>query len=159
KDSSRDSSVIGLTSVRMEVATHGCLCWSACVAHRLICAGNGISDLFAIPSDGGDIVNLTNTADISETAAVWSPDGKRIAISYKPTQSPVYDIAILDWKTREVRNLTQEKAKDHGWIDPVWSPDGKVIYSIRYSSSLNDSDLNRIDLATGVTESLTPHDG
>src|SRR5580698_5166953 len=39
-------------------------------------AGGGeIFDLFAVPSDGGDAVNLTNTPDVSETNPRWSPDG------------------------------------------------------------------------------------
>ena len=37
--------------------------------------GGELYDLFAVSSDGADVVNLTNTPDISEHAAHWSPDG------------------------------------------------------------------------------------
>lgn len=121
--------------------------------------GAEIYDLYAIPSDGGEVVNLTNTPEISETGAVWSPDGKVLAISYKPKTSSVYDIAILDWKTRAVRNLTQEKTADHVWQGALWSPDAKFIYSSRFNAAFSDADVYRIDVATGAQENLTPHEG
>jgi len=74
-------------------------------------AGDEMYDIYAIPSDGGAVVNLTNTPDISETNAAWSPDGKWLAIEYKPKTSPSTDIAILDWSTHAVRNLTREKTR------------------------------------------------
>ena len=116
-------------------------------------------DLFAIPSNGGEVLNLTDTPNVSETNPVWSPDGTRLAILYKVASSPVYDIAVFDWKTHQVHNVTQEKTADHAWIDPVWSPDSNTIYAIRYRSDQNDSNLYRIDLATSALENLTPHDG
>ena len=121
--------------------------------------GGEIYDLFAIPSNGGEIVNLTNTPDISENSAVWSPDGSRMAISYKPKTASAIDVAILDWKTREVHNLTQEKTKDHVWGGTFWSPDGKYIYATRSDAGFNDSDVYRVDVATGASENLTPHVG
>jgi len=121
--------------------------------------GGEIYDLFAIPSDGGEIVNLTNTPDISENSAVWSPDGSRMAISYKPKTASAIDVAILDWKSHDVHNLTQEKTKDHVWGGAFWSPDGKYIYTTRSDAGFNDSDVYRIDVATGASENLTPHQG
>jgi dipeptidyl aminopeptidase/acylaminoacyl peptidase len=121
--------------------------------------GGEIYDLFAIPSDGGEIVNLTNTPDISENSAVWSPDGSRMAISYKPKTASAIDVAILDWKTHDVHNLTQEKTKDHVWGGTFWSPDGKYIYATRADAGFNDSDVYRVDVATGASENLTLHQG
>jgi dipeptidyl aminopeptidase/acylaminoacyl peptidase len=122
-------------------------------------AGNEMYDIYAIPSDGGTVVNLTNTPDISETNAAWSPDGKSLAIEYKPKMSPSTDIAILDWSTHAVRNLTQEKSQDHSWGRIIWSPDGKSIYSMRSNAVDTDTDVYRIDPATGAQENLTPHGG
>jgi dipeptidyl aminopeptidase/acylaminoacyl peptidase len=121
--------------------------------------GDEMYDVYAIPSDGGAVVNLTNTPDISETSATWSPDGKSLGIRYKPKASPSTDIAVLDWSTHAVRNLTQEKSADHFWSDMVWSPDGKFIYSTRLNAGFNDSDIYQIEVATGKLENLTPHQG
>ncbi len=123
-------------------------------------AGGGeIFDLYAIPSDGGDAVNLTNTPDVSEDTPRWSPDGSRLALSYRPKESSSQDIALIDWKSREVRNLTREQAKNREWGEAVWSPDGKSIYADRSNAGETDSDVYRIDVATARTENLTPHEG
>lgn len=116
-------------------------------------------DLFAIPRDGGTAENLTKTEEISETNPVWSRDGSQLAISYKPKTSPTTDVAILDWKTRAVHNLTNEKTKDHLWIGHHWSSDGKYIYASRFNASFSDASVFRIDAASGKQEELTPHEG
>ncbi len=121
--------------------------------------GSEIYDLYAIPSDGGEVMNLTNTTDVSETGAVWSHDGKFVAISYKPKTASATDIAILDWNTRAVRNLTQEKTPDHLWTGPFWSHDDKFIYATRTNVAFTDSDVFRIDVASGAQENLTTHEG
>jgi dipeptidyl aminopeptidase/acylaminoacyl peptidase len=121
--------------------------------------GGEIYDLYAIPSNGGEVVNLTNTPEISETGVVWSPDGRLLAIHYKPKTASATDIAIMDWKTHAVRNLTQEKTPNHQWSGATWSPDGKVIYATRFNIGFTDSDVYRIDVGSGAQENLTKHDG
>ena len=121
--------------------------------------GQEYFDIFAIPSAGGEAVNLTNTDDISETGAHFSPDGATIAISYKPQTSSTPDIALLDWPSRKVRNLTREKSKDHLWDYVAWSSDGKSIYANRANAGFTDCDVYRVDVASGNRENLTPHKG
>ena len=121
--------------------------------------GGEIYDLFAIPSNGGAVVNLTNTPEISETSAEWSPNGKFLAIQYKPKTSPSTDVAIMDWATRAVRNVTNENTQDHLWNAGMWSPDGKYIYATRFSAGFTDADVYRINVATGEKDNLTPHEG
>ncbi len=121
--------------------------------------GHEYYDLFAIPSDGGAAVNLTNTPDISETGARFSPDGKQLFLSHKPKTSPITDVAVMDWTSRQVRNLTNEKTKDRLWSPEVWSPDGKFIYATRSNAGFTDSSVYRITVAGGAIEELTPHQG
>jgi dipeptidyl aminopeptidase/acylaminoacyl peptidase len=121
--------------------------------------GGELYDLFAIPSDGGAAVNLTSTPEISETGVVWSPDGKSLAISYKPKTASATDVAVVDWASHSVRNLTQEKTPDHLWGDPLWSPDSKFVYATRTNAAFTDSDVYRIDISTGAQENLTQHEG
>ena len=89
----------------------------------------------------------------------FSPDGATIAISYKPKTSSTPDIALLDWRTRKVRNLTREQSKDHFWRFVAWSPDGKSIYANRANAGFTDADVYRVDVASGNRENLTPHKG
>jgi len=121
--------------------------------------GGEIFDLFAVSSDGGELINITNTPDVSETSPGWSPDGSMLAISYRPKTSSTTDIALLDWKTKTVRKLTDEQTKNREWSRGIWSRDGKMIYSDRANAGGTDSDVYRIDVATGKLENLTPHQG
>src|SRR5579872_1091412 len=121
--------------------------------------GGELYDLFAVSSDGVEVVNLTNTPDISESGARWSPDGSMLALSYRPKTSSNVDIALLDWKTKKVRKLTNEQTKDREWYGAIWSADGKTIYADRANVGFTDSDVYGIDVATGKLENLTPHQG
>jgi dipeptidyl aminopeptidase/acylaminoacyl peptidase len=121
--------------------------------------GNELWDLFAVPSDGGEIINLTNTPEIREEGPRWSPDGKTLALNHKPKEATVYNIALLDWATRKVTLLTHESTPNHLWNSVAWSPDGKTLYASRVEVSFADADVYAIDVATGKTTNLTPHQG
>lgn len=121
--------------------------------------GGEIFDLFAVSSDGAELINITKTPEISETNARWSPDGSMLAISYRPKSSSTTDIALLDWKTKTVRKLTDEQTKNRGWSTGIWTRDGKTIYANRGNAGGTDSDVYRIDVATGQLENLTRHQG
>jgi len=122
-------------------------------------AGDELWDLYAVPSEGGQIVNLTNTPAIREESPRWSHDGKTLAFSYKPKDGSQYDIALLDWSTRKVQLLTHEQQPGYGWSTVAWSNDDKTIYAGRVNPPFTDADVYSIDVATGKTENLTAHQG
>ena len=121
--------------------------------------GNELWDLFAVPSDGGEVVNLTQTPDIREESPRWSPDGKTIALNYKPKDGTVYDLALLNWTTHQVRKLTHEETPDHSWNSVAWSSDGRTLYANRVEVSFTDADVYAVDVASGKTTNLTSHEG
>jgi dipeptidyl aminopeptidase/acylaminoacyl peptidase len=121
--------------------------------------GNELWDIFAVPSDGGEAINLTNTPDIREQSPRWSPDGKMIAVNYKPKNGTAYDLALMDWATRKVSKLTREETPNHSWYSVAWSVDGKTLYANRADVSFTDSDIYAVDVASGKTTNLTPHQG
>ena len=121
--------------------------------------GNELWDIYAVPSAGGEVVNLTSTPDIREESPRWSPDGKTIAINYKPKEATVYNLALLDWATHKTNLLTHEETANRSWSSVAWSPDGKTIYANRVEVSFTDSDVYAVDVATGKTTNLTPHEG
>lgn len=121
--------------------------------------GNELWDIFAVPSGGGEVLNLTRSADVREEAPRWSPDGKTIAVNLKSKASPQYDLALLDWASHEVRQLTHESAPDYSWSSVAWSPDGKTLYANRTEVSSADGDVYAVDVASGRTTKLTAHQG
>jgi dipeptidyl aminopeptidase/acylaminoacyl peptidase len=118
--------------------------------------GNEMYDIYAIPSEGGSAINLTNTPDVSEWQPRWSPDGSQLMIKYRTKDSPITNIAVLDWKTREVHLITHEETKDHFWLSALWSPHGKYIYATRIKVGYTDANIYRIEVANGATQQLTP---
>ena len=121
--------------------------------------GSEYYDLFAIPSGGGAPVNLTNTPDISESNPLFSPDGKRIALLVQAEDFVDQDIALMDWKSRQVKKLTNETTKDHSWVQVDWSSDGQYIIANRMNIAFTDASVYRIEVAGGKAEELTPHKG
>jgi dipeptidyl aminopeptidase/acylaminoacyl peptidase len=122
-------------------------------------AGDELWDLYAVPSDGGEIINLTNTPAIREQDPHWCHDGSTIAFAYKPKDGSQYDIALLNWSTRKVRLLTHEQQPGYSWNVVAWSGDDKTIYAGRVNPLFTDADVYRIDVATRTMENLTAHQG
>ena len=122
--------------------------------------GNELWDLFGVPSDGGDVVNLTNTPDSREEGPLWSQDGRTVAFGSKPKESTIYDIELLDWPSRKVRKLTNESTKTYSWSPVAWSTGGKYLFANRGEvSDVPEGDVYRIEVATGKAENLTAHEG
>jgi dipeptidyl aminopeptidase/acylaminoacyl peptidase len=121
--------------------------------------GHEVYDLYAVPSNGGQTINLTNTPHVSENTPRFSYDGKMLAYTFKPEDSPVTNVAVMDWAARKQRMLTDEKSPDHLWSIVNWTRDGKFIYASRTKIPFTDSSVWRIDVATGHAEELTPHQG
>jgi dipeptidyl aminopeptidase/acylaminoacyl peptidase len=122
-------------------------------------AGNEQYDLFAVPAQGGAVVNLTDSPEIREQGTSISPDGSTIATTYKAKTAHSEDIAVLDVRTHAIRKLTNESDPAKLWSPGAWSPDSKYFYANRGNIGFTDSDVYRIDVATGQAENLTPHTG
>jgi dipeptidyl aminopeptidase/acylaminoacyl peptidase len=129
------------------------------IAYQQDLDGNELWDVFAVASGGGDPINLTNTPNVREESPRWSPDSKLIALDIKDKSATSYDLATLDLATRQVKNLTHERAPDRSWASVAWSADGRTLYATRYEISFQDSDVYAVDVATRKLTNLTPHQG
>lgn len=121
--------------------------------------GNELWDLYAVPREGGEVVNLTSTPDVREEEPRWSADGKWVAFIIKPKSSPHYDVAVMDWSTRQVRKVTNESDPQYSWNVIDWGPDGKTFYATRNNHDDTDGDIYSIDVASGKKTNLTTHQG
>lgn len=86
-------------------------------------------DIFSVPAENGQIINLTNTQGVREIYPTWSPNGKYIA--YYSDASGEYEIYLLENKKgAKPRQLTFNST---AWkYDAEWSPDSRyLVYSDR----------------------------
>jgi dipeptidyl aminopeptidase/acylaminoacyl peptidase len=118
--------------------------------------GAAIYDLYATPASGGAVINLTSTPDIDEEGALFSPDGSVVAFTRRPKTEPSDNIAIMDFATRRVRQLTHEAEKDHTWWVAAISHDGKSILAGRGNANGSETEAWLIDIESGAQTRLTP---
>lgn len=120
--------------------------------------GNEYYDIYVVPVSGGEPRNLTRTDNVSETVDEFSPDGRLLAIGIKQKTSPPTDLAVMQWPNGTIRQLTHETDPKASWSENAWSPDSKFIYATR-SVGIDDSDIFRVEVATGKIEKLLGHTG
>ena len=120
--------------------------------------GDQIYDLYATPASGGSVIALTNTPDVDEEDAVFSPDGSALAFTRRPTVESAVNIAVMDFATHHVRQLTNEPTKDHVWSVAAFSHDGRSMVVNRTNAAGTQSEVWMIDVASGAQMRLTPSD-
>ncbi|MFZ0285481.1 MAG: DPP IV N-terminal domain-containing protein [Terriglobales bacterium] len=116
-------------------------------------------DVFMVSPATGQVVNLTNTREISEENPRWSPDSRYLAYTVKPKASSVYEIDVFDKLMRSVKHVTTGTAGDKINDNPIWSDDGKAIVYTQFQAKGTDSNIYIADVASGESVLLTPHEG
>ena len=116
-------------------------------------------DIFLVSPKTGQVVNLTNTREISEESPAWSPDGRYLTYMVKPKTSSVYEIDVYDTVLRAVRHLTTGTAKDRMNTSPIWAADATFIVYTQEQAKGTDSNVFVVDIASAESTLLTPHEG
>jgi TolB protein len=78
--------------------------------------------------EGEQVVNITQSPDLDEDNAMWSPDGTQLAYVSGPRGNPSIQVATFSWDT-----LTTDQAQTAlfgAGASPAWAPDGQsLIYT------------------------------
>ena len=82
------------------------------------------SDISVMDADGSNVINLTNSPDISDRHPDWSPDGDRIVFTSNIDKTTPSDIFIMNADGTNKVRLTTHRDFD---FEPAWSPDGNRI--------------------------------
>jgi dipeptidyl aminopeptidase/acylaminoacyl peptidase len=121
--------------------------------------GNEQWDLFLVSASNGQVVNLTNTPEVSEEGAAWSPDGEKLAYSVKPKQSPNYEIDVIEILTKKITHLTSNTATQLSNLNPFWSRDGKWIVFTQQDATGKNANIFLAASNGAHATNLTPHKG
>jgi dipeptidyl aminopeptidase/acylaminoacyl peptidase len=81
-----------------------------------------------------------------------------LAIGVKQKTAPATNLAVMQWPSGSIRQLTHEADPKASWSENAWSPDGRFLYATR-SIGIDDSEIFRIDVVTGTSEQLLEHTG
>ena len=115
--------------------------------------GDEKTQLFLL--DGGGLErNLTRDPTAIHYSGGFSRDGSRI--SYTATRRNGTDFDVYTQKSNGEPEMAWETSGYHTVAD--WGSDGSSLIVSRHHSNLNN-DLYRLDLSSGETQLLTPHDG
>ena len=82
-------------------------------------------EIFTVPTDKGDIRNLTHSPAVADRDPTWSPDGKSIA--YFTDESGEYELAIRDQNGLATARRINLGNPPSFFYSPTWSPDSKKI--------------------------------
>ena len=82
-------------------------------------------EIFTIPTDKGDIRNLTRSPAVADRDPSWSPDGKSIA--YFSDESGEYELCIRDQNGLGTARHINLGNPPSFFYTPTWSPDSKKI--------------------------------
>ena len=82
--------------------------------------------VYILPSQGGMPQQVQFPSGENPADVTWSPDGKRLAYSVDPWEPGPDGIRILDLATRQSSALPAAPTPVYS---PVWSPDGRYIFS------------------------------
>ena len=82
-------------------------------------------EIFTVPTDKGDIRNITHSPAVADRNPAWSPDGKSIA--YFSDGSGEYQLAIQDQNGTGQPRYIPLGTSPTFYYDPRWSPDSRKI--------------------------------
>lgn len=114
-------------------------------------AGGG--NLYTIKPDGTDLEQLTHYQRSWCGTPLYSPDGGRIAITYRSRPRHRWRAAVLEMGDMSLWKISRSAL---GNCRPAWSPDGKQIAFVKHESKPN-TDIWLYNLGSKEFKRLTNH--
>jgi len=112
--------------------------------------------LFEVPSETGWAYPLTKDDQVRHhlPAEAFSPDGRRFAYTSNARQPTDFDVYV-----RDVDGEAQLVLEGHALYDvDRWSPDGRYLLVVEILSN-TDQNIHLVEVSTGESRLLTPHEG
>ncbi|MGC6399096.1 S9 family peptidase [Sphingomonas sp. FW199] len=111
--------------------------------------GNEQYDVYAVPTQGGAVRNLTNTPELRETTPLIGPDGKTAVMSTKLKTEGQVNLALFDLGTGKTTPLVKESDPQLRWSPTAWIDGGKAIIAVRENSDSTVAEIWRVEVPSG----------
>ena len=116
--------------------------------------GNEYTDIYAVPTAGGEAKDLTNTPDLREGSLLIAPDGRAMALSTKAKTEGQVNLAVMDTATGQVRAVTHEADPQWQWNAVAWTDGGRSLIANRSFVGGDKGEVWRVDVASGKATKL-----
>jgi dipeptidyl aminopeptidase/acylaminoacyl peptidase len=116
--------------------------------------GNEYTDIYAVPTTGGEPRDLTNTPDLREGSLLIAPGGRAMALSTKAKSEGQINLAVMDIATGQIRPLTHEADPKWQWNAVAWTDGGKSLIADRSSVAGDEGEVWKVDVASGKATKL-----
>ena len=124
-------------------------------------AKGGLWDIWVMDPSTAKEVDITNTADIAEAQAAFSPDGRTVAFAWSPGADPGpgapfvgAGIGMINSNGSGMRRVVTADA-GQSVAEPAWTADGRTILFQKTDASGSQS-IWAVDAASGAQRQLTP---
>jgi dipeptidyl aminopeptidase/acylaminoacyl peptidase len=118
--------------------------------------GDEFHQLYLLRPDGGWPERITDDPQVQHYvgADAFSPDGTKLAYAANARTPTDMEVWIRDLDSGEVRAVFGEGMYA---FPGAWSPDGTKLIALDFRNN-SDSSIHLVDLETGETSEVTPHD-
>ena len=116
--------------------------------------GNEQYDIYAVPTAGGAVRNLTNTPDLRESGLLIAPDGRAIALSTKKSGEGQNNLAVMNLASGQVRALTHETDPQWNWSAAAWTDGGRSLIANRAFTDGSQGEVWKVDVASSNATKL-----
>ena len=106
-------------------------------------------DIYAVPANGGEVRNLTNTPELRETSLIIAPGGTIAAISTKLQSEGQVNLALIDLATGKTRPLVTEPNPVYRWAPVAWIEGEKALIAVRSNANSTLAEVWRVDVTSG----------
>ncbi|MGD8717495.1 MAG: S9 family peptidase [Candidatus Zixiibacteriota bacterium] len=117
--------------------------------------GNERDQLYLYDDAAGEFKPITDNPKVIYNFGDWSPGGRYVAVAANERDERYFDVYLYDLETGERRLLMED---DNYNYPLLFSPDGSRLLVYRAYGS-RDEDLFLVDVESGETRHLTPHEG
>ncbi len=107
-------------------------------------------DIFAVPTNGGAVRNLTNTPELREVSLVIAPGGTTGAIATKLRTDGQVNLALIDLATGKTTPLVTETDPSLRWAPVAWIEGGKALIASRSNANSTLDEVWRVEVPSGA---------